>query len=230
MSSVAQSLMRFEHKASRWLSYDAADRCVQFVEGDITPAMLAAFTNAGVVSADTETTGLDPATSRLALVQLFSPEYGAVVVRPDRTYPRALVKLFEDERVTKVFHHAMFDLRFLRHEWCVRARNVVCTKVMSKLLDPSGDHREHSLAPLVQRHLGVLLDKSMQTSDWSSEELSQEQLRYAVRDVLYLVDLAMIEFKMVSDAGLSDLATGTFEFLPTRVEMMELGVPDVLVH
>lgn len=42
---------------------------------------------------------------------------------------------------------------------------------------------------LVQKLLGVELDKSMRFTDWSRRPLSEKQIRYALADVTHLRDI-----------------------------------------
>lgn len=159
-------------------------------EGDITDEFSRAFTSAGIVAVDTETSGLDWKQDRLELCQLFSPATGAVLIRPGAGKANRLANLMADGSVIKVFHYAPFDLRFLGSQWKLEAASVRCTKAAAKLLFPALSAQDYSLAPLVARHLGVHLDKgSVRTSDWAAAELSSAQLRYAADDVEHLLDL-----------------------------------------
>jgi ribonuclease D len=47
----------------------------------------------------------------------------------------------------------------------------------------------HSLAAVVERELGVWLDKTQQTSDWRRRPLTEEQVRYAALDAEVLLDV-----------------------------------------
>jgi ribonuclease D len=48
---------------------------------------------------------------------------------------------------------------------------------------------EHGLKDVARRELGVEMSKEMQQSDWSAEELSEEQMNYAALDAAVLVPL-----------------------------------------
>jgi ribonuclease D len=107
---------------------------------------------------------------------------------------------------------------------------VACTKILSKIVRPEAAGEEHSLKPTLEQFLGVVLDKSQQTSDWLSPSLSREQLTYAIRDVEYLVPLLDRLMDEARASGVADIAERTFEYLPTRVETDIRGCGDVFAY
>ena len=80
--------------------------------------------------------------------------------------------------------------------------------------------------------LGVSLSKQQQSSDWGAEELTQEQLRYAASDVLYLHALRERLDAMLHREGRTALSRACFAFLPHRVSLDLLGweEADVFAH
>ncbi|CDJ44924.1 Chromosome II, complete genome, related, partial [Eimeria tenella] len=59
----------------------------------------------------------------------------------------------------------------------------------SRLLEAAEIQRGFSLAQVVERTLGLFLDKRMQSSNWDSQQLHEEQLLYAARDAAVLLPL-----------------------------------------
>lgn len=181
-----------------------------------------------MVAVDTETTGLCFENDRLVMVQLMAPGQPAFLVRLTDQRPERLVSIIEDAAVTKLFHYAVFDMRFMAAAWGVRPAAVRCTKVCAKLLRPRQE--AHSLAWLVQHYLGISLDKSQQCSDWTAPSLSPAQLAYAVRDVQFLPPLlARLRAELVQ-VGRWGLAERCFGFLPSQLAVDMLGVEGVFRH
>lgn len=203
---------------------------VDLVDGDVSADFEWAVRDARIAAWDIETSGLDWRLDRIATCQLHVPNVGTQVVRIAGNEPARLRELLTSERVVKVFHHAPFDLRFMRHHWKATARSVACTKVLSKIVRPEASSEEHSLKPTLERFLGVVLDKKQQTSDWLAPSLSQEQLKYAARDVEYLVPLFDRLMDEARSSGVADIAERTFEYLPTRVETDIRGCGDVFAY
>jgi ribonuclease D len=186
-------------------------------DGDISPEFDSAMRLEGVSAWDIETDGLDFQNHPIRTCQVYVPGAGVEIVKiREGAAPPRLADALNSSRVFKVFHHAPFDLRFMRLQWGVRPHNVACTKVLSKIVMPERD--SHSLAPLVREYLHVELDKSERLSDWAASELSPEQLKYAVNDVIHLLDLYQYLWKEALNSGVGDLVERSFAYLPVRVE------------
>ncbi len=193
---------------------------------DIPSNVLRKLNTAKLVAWDIETTGIDWRAERIATCQLFIPAANPIIVHISDELPTHLIALLESQHTRKVFHHAMFDLRFMVHSWHASPRNVACTKIAAKLLDRN-NRANHSLKHLLKRYCGVTLDKSLSTSDWSAEPLSDAQIRYAVNDVAYLPQLLLgLEHELLQ-CGLIDLAHECFACVPTQVLLEIYGYHDI---
>ena len=187
--------------------------------------------DAGSVAWDIETTGLDWAASRVATCQLATRDRVALVQLRGRQIPKHLSQLLADAGVTKVFHHAPFDLRFMAHAWAVRPVNVACTKVAAKIVEPGLlEPKAYSLQSLLRRHLGVQIDKGQQVSDWTNPNLSDAQVRYAVNDVTHLEPLLEVLLACAANQGTSELVSASYAYLPTRVQLDLSGAGDVFLY
>lgn len=196
--------------------------------GDLQPSVLQVARASRVVAWDIETSGLDWRRDQIATCQICIPHSGVYFVHGVADNPPLLKALLGDEQVVKIFHHAMFDLCFMSSHWRVQGSKVCCTKVASKVLSPS--RSDHSLKALVRDHLGVTLDKDLAVSDWLSSHLTEEQVRYAVNDVLYLPSLFRCLRAKLKKRGRWQLAQACFDHLPSRVHLELLGAGDVFRH
>jgi ribonuclease D len=183
------------------------------------------------VAIDTETMGLNPLRDRLCLVQLSAGNGVSHLVRIPPAPPGGplaaprLAALLGDPGVTKLFHFARFDIAALKHHLGVLTQPVYCTKTASRLVRTFTDR--HGLKDLCKELLNVELKKEQQSSDWGAPELTQEQLRYAASDVLYLHALKAKLDDMLAREGRTALAEACFHFLPARAELDLAGWPDV---
>ena len=180
-----------------------------------------------LVAVDSETMGLNVTRDRLCLVQLSAGDETCHLVQfAAGSYDAPNLKgLFGDPSVTKLFHFARFDLAMIQRHLGVACRPVYCTKVASKLARTFTDR--HSLRDLCRELLGVDLSKQQQSSDWGAAELSDEQLRYAASDVLYLHRLKAILDEMLEREGRQHLTRACFDFLPARAALDVAGWNDV---
>lgn len=209
----------------------SAPGTVHVLRGDLPDELAMAFAAGPRLAWDVETSGLDWHHDRLGTCQLFAEGVGVAVVSLGEGKPARLSALLENPAVEKVFHHAPFDLRFMVHAWVVRPASIRCTKVASKLLEPSAPNEAHSLQSLVLRYLGVSLAKgSVRTSDWSASQLTPEQVEYAAGDVLHLPTLLDAMERALQDMGLATLYDACCAFLPARVTLELGGYPDVFAY
>ena len=184
------------------------------------------------VAIDTETMGLNPLRDRLCLVQLSSGDRDAHLVKiglPAKPAPR-LATLLADSSVTKLFHFARFDLASLMHGIGPVSGLVYCTKIASKLCRTYTDR--HGLKDLCSELIGVEISKQQQSSDWGADQLTDEQMRYAASDVLFLHKLKSWLEDRLAREGRSELAAACFDFLPARVRLDLTGWPeeDIFAH
>ncbi|NOT06636.1 MAG: ribonuclease D [Gemmatimonadales bacterium] len=87
-----------------------------------------------------------------------------------------------DERIELIFHDADYDLRLLQHEFGFRATRLFDTRVAAQFLNEPGI----GLAALLEKHLGVQLDKRFQRADWAARPLTDAMLEYAAMDTRHL--------------------------------------------
>ena len=176
--------------------------------------------------------GLNPFRDRLCVVQLSSGDGTAHLVQfPLGQYDAPnLKKLLVDPAVTKLFHFGRFDIAVFKQYLGVLTGPVYCTKIASKLVRTFTDR--HGLKDLCKELLNIELSKQQQSSDWGAEELTEEQLKYAASDVLYLHQLRAKLDTMLAREGRLGTAQACFEFLPIRAQLDLEGWPelDIFAH
>ena len=82
-----------------------------------------------------------------------------------------------------------------------------------------------SLAHVAHKHLGLLMDKEAQKSDWSVPTLSEEQVRYALDDTAILLDLVEIMTSKLHEIGMGQIAKLEARAFPAMVDMSLNGFP-----
>ena len=183
--------------------------------------------NTKIISIDTETTGLSLVRDRLCLIQIGISHKECHLVKFDSDFfkkkkqAKNLQILLNDKKIEKIFHYARFDTAIIKKFLDVSCQNIFCTKIASKLVRTYTDR--HGLKDLCKELLEIDLNKSQQLSDWSSNELSENQIKYAAYDVIFLFDLRKKLKQMLLREERDALAKSIFTFLPNRVELDFLG-------
>lgn len=152
-----------------------------------------------VLGLDTETTDLDPYTSRLRLIQLATPSTVHIVdldafanstnatLRENEAL-EPLRRLLSAPRPIKIAHNAKFDAKFLKHNLGAALGGLFDTLLASQLIGAGDIEERHGLDTVASRYLNQFVDKSERLSNWNFE-LSEAQLEYAARDAAVLLPL-----------------------------------------
>lgn len=106
--------------------------------------------------------------------------------------------LLEDASIVKVMHACSEDLEVFARHIGAKPANLYDTQVASAFL---GSEFSPSYADLVKRYTGTQLDKHETRSDWLARPLREEQLRYAVEDVVYLLPVYRAQLAELTRLG-----------------------------
>ncbi len=171
------------------------------------------------IAIDTEAMGLKNSRDRLCIVQLSSGDGDAHLVQfeKDKINAPILTKLLQDKNILKIFHYARFDVAILKHALKVNINNIYCTKIASKLCRTYTDN--HGLKVLAEELAKVELSKKQQSSDWGNKEITEQQIKYAASDVLYLHEIKNKLNEMLKREGRYELAQKCFNFIQTRCDL-----------
>jgi ribonuclease D len=148
-------------------------------------ALFARLRGEPLLAVDTEAASFHRFIDRVYLLQISSRGETAVVDPLAVENLAPLADVLADPAVEIVFHDADYDLRLLDREYGFRATNIFDTRIAAQLLNEPGV----GLAALLEKYLGVRLDKRFQRADWSARPLSPEMLEYAASDTRSLPEL-----------------------------------------
>ena len=183
-----------------------------------------------VIAVDGEFMGLDLRRDPLCLIQLSSGNNDAHIIQLDRTNYKApnLVKLMENESVTKIFHYGRADIAHIKYYLKTDTNNILDTKIASKLARSYSDN--HSLKNLIKEFLNIDISKQFQNSDFGGN-LTTAQLKYCANDVIYLHKIHEELKKILVRENRIELYEKCLKFLKTRVELdLALFKDDIWSH
>ena len=147
--------------------------------------LLSSLGTPGRLAVDTEGASFHRFVDRIYLLQISTASANAILDPLTIGKPRRLGELLESTQSETVFHDADYDLRLLFQDYGWHARHLFDTRIAAQLLGI----RAFGLAALLERYLGVKLDKKHQRADWSLRPLTPGMLDYAAQDTRYLLDL-----------------------------------------
>lgn len=78
--------------------------------------------------------------------------------------------------------------------------------------------------------MGINLDKTEQTSDWLTPNLSEAQLNYAVADVRHLLVLWEILKLKITEGELLKIYDNCMQFLSTQTTLEVNGISDIFSY
>jgi ribonuclease D len=147
-------------------------------------AFLPVLREAEWVALDTEADSLHAYPEKVCLIQVSTTE-GDRLIDPLANLDLAAFLEALSGHVL-IMHGADYDLRLLRkhHEFVPRA--IFDTMLAARLLGV----RQFSLSNLVEKYLGVKLEKGAQKANWALRPLTDRMIRYARNDTHYLKPLS----------------------------------------
>ena len=203
---------------------------IKFFHNDIDTNLYNIYKNSSYLAVDTEAMGLVHGRDRLCLVQINNESNLISCIKIETNSSSSNIKkLFEDEKITKIFHYARFDIAALKCNLKINTKNIFCTKIASKLARTYTN--KHGLKDLISELLGIELDKSSQSSDWGNQEnLTSKQLDYAANDVRYLIE-AMKKLKVIlKRESRYELAQKCFKAIPVNSDLDILNFSNIFEH
>ena len=170
------------------------------------------------ISIDCEFMGLNVERDQLCLVQISTGNKDAHIIKLDREKYEApnLKKVLSDKNINKIFHYARADLLFIKKYLKIEVENVNCTKILSKIARSYSD--KHGLKDLVKEFTGNDINKNLQSSDFGGD-LSEKQLQYCARDVIYLHEIYYSLKKILIREKRDNLYNNAIKFINTRVDL-----------
>lgn len=166
---------------------------------------------------DIESTGFDPYTNKLLLMQVGTEEVSYIFDHQEFNLNgfQPLIELIEDPNIIKILHNGKFDYGFIKVQMGAQINNIYDTMLAEGILT-AGLKRVQSLAALSEQYLETRLEKSVRKSfEEVRTHVSEAQLKYSALDTLVLFPIFERQFESLKKEGLLNIAK--LEFAVTRV-------------
>ena len=165
--------------------------------------------NAPMIAVDTEAASFHRYVDRTYLLQISTRGRTAVIDPLTVTALSALGEMMANRDIEVIFHDADYDLRMLDRDYGYHANRIFDTRIAAQLLNEPGI----GLAALLEKYVGVKLDKKYQRADWSRRPLIPEMLSYAATDTKHLPELRDILRNRLGEMGRLEWAEEEFQHL-----------------
>ncbi len=131
---------------------------ITLYNNDITQNLYNIYKDSSYLAIDTEAMGLIHGRDRLCLIQISNEFHltSCIKIELNNSDSPHIKKLFEDNKIMKIFHYARFDVAALKCNLNINTNNIFCTKIASKLAR-TYTHK-HGLKDLIHELIGGSLD------------------------------------------------------------------------
>lgn len=151
-------------------------------------AMLEELAGVEALAVDAEMDSYYSFRPKLCLIQLSTAEADYLVDPLSSLDLSGLGEIAANPRQVKIFHAGENDIPYFRDKLGITFTNLFDTHHAARVLG----YPRCGLAPLLEEHFGVTLDKRFQTADWRIRPLPPDQDEYARMDTRYLLPLRQL--------------------------------------
>lgn len=176
---------------------------------------------------DTETTGLDPFTCKMTVIQLKQGRKIRIIgsLTPDKI--REVKVILESSLV--VGHNLKFDLKFLKHHFNIEPTNLFDTYIAEILISGGQKSRQKgatTLETVALEYTGIHLKKDQCIrQSFKGQELTREQIQYAAMDVAVLPEIHAKQQQQLKKLGLEKVFAAEMSCIPATVWLELSGIP-----
>ncbi|MHC1757038.1 MAG: DNA polymerase [Methanosarcina sp.] len=166
--------------------------------------------------------GLDPFRAKVVTIQIMAPTGNKIILKDPKSLDLFKTKL---ENNVVVGHNLKFEAKFLKYCFGITLKTVYDTMLAEQVISGgqlSGYAKGNSLKDLVLKYCGVNLDKTEQCSFKAGEELSENQIQYALLDVEYLPEIMRQQQAKIKLLGLENIIDIEMKALPA-IAWLELS-------
>lgn len=184
-----------------------------------------------IIEVDTETTGLDPFTSKIVLLQLGVDNRAYVFdVRHDTRHSDISLDVFKDiltdRSKLKLLQNAAYDMKMIKaSDSNYYIENIYDTMIVEQLFNLGIKARGFGLGDLVFKYTGLRMDKEPRSTFQDYNQVYKPyQLEYAASDVVVLGLIREMQLSMIEYHGFEGVCQLEFDFVKPLCEMELNGI------
>lgn len=158
-----------------------------------------------VLGVDTETEGFDFTCKKMIMFQIGDEDHQFVI---DTRFVsiEPLRHILESKQITKIFHNAKFDYKFIKKWANIECEGVYCSFLVERILS-CGRHIGYGLKDLCKRYLNVELNKEIRNQfiGLSGQAYRDDQIVYGAKDVEYLCKIRKLQLPKIEEFKLQNV-------------------------
>lgn len=180
------------------------------------PQLERAVTESTYIALDTESNSLFAYQEQVCLIQVTTQGQDFLIdpmrlsVNIDLPF---LIDIIADPAYEKILHAAEYDVMCLRRDFGIEFNNLFDTMVATRILG----WEKAGLANLLEKEIGIDVDKRFQRANWGTRPLSTEMRQYAQLDTHYLIEIRHSLYKELEAGGHLEEARELFAEVTTAV-------------
>lgn len=147
--------------------------------------LLGVLNGEDVIAVDTEADSFFSYREKVCLIQITAGEHDYLVDPLADVDLSDLGPILADASKVKIFHDGEYDVLIMGREFGFEFANIFDTRIAASALGSQNP----GLASVLEENFDIVLDKSMQRSNWGERPLSERQIDYARLDTHYLHEL-----------------------------------------
>jgi DNA polymerase I len=178
---------------------------------DQLPDVLSFIANNSLLAYDVEATGLDPHTEKVLLIQIGNKQRQFVldVHKLGNELIQVVLEKLNSEDIVKIMHNGKYDYQMTLTNFGVELHPIADTLLADHLLSQGKKANKHSLDIVLEKYLGVTVNKEQQSSFIGMElgdDFTDYQLEYARIDTEFLVPLFAHLTSLLKERDMYDLS------------------------
>lgn len=152
-----------------------------------------------VVAIDLESNSMFSYYQEISLLQIKIQDTNYLIDTIKLGIPNDIKNILLDENIIKVFQDMQFDLSLLYDNYNLQPKGLFDISIADRLIRKT--YSNYSLDKLVKTYLNkkLMINKTIQKSNWAIRPLNNKQIYYASNDVDYLIDLYRVIYKKISE-------------------------------
>ena len=154
--------------------------------------------NKKILGVDTETEGFDFTCKKMIMFQI-GDEHTQFVIDTRIVDIEPLRQTLEDKTITKIFHNAKFDYKFIKRWSNIECEGIYDTFLTERVLNCGKDKYGYGLKDVCKRYLNVDLNKDVRNQfiGLTGQPFKDDQIVYGAKDVEYLIKIRTHQLPLI---------------------------------